>query len=292
MRASAPLLGTIFLLCAPWVTGVRGVPGVLGVPGVQGTLLAQSTDLRPLWFADLRYERDAFRGGSPVWTDWWAARGTLYRELGRGTLGIGGSLERRFGRADESVTVDAYHDLWTGAYGNVRLRAAPGAEVLPLSDVRGEIFQAFGGPWEGSAHLWHLNAGGPDVTLGGLGLARYAGAWYVRAIGSLASSGGRETGSGRLAARRFLGGSREYLEISAGGGGEVVTVGPGPELDVRDTWFAQITAQRYFWILGRPAEDPEVGSPRRVGVQVTGGLHDFEGIPRRIRFGLGMIASF
>ncbi len=89
-----------------------------------------------------------------------------------------------------------------------------------------------------------------------------------------------------------MGGTRQYVELSAGGGGEVVTVGPGPDLQVRDTWFAQVTAQRYFWVLGRPAEDPDIGSEHLVGIQVTGGLHEFEDIPRRRRLSVGVIASF
>lgn len=131
---------------------------------------------------------------------------------------------------------------------------------------------------------------GPSLVL--LGLSRYAGSWYIRAIGSLASSGGQETGSGRLSACRYMGGTRPYVEIS-GGGGEVVTVGPGPNLEVRTTWFTQITAQRYFWVLGQPAPnpDPRVGSERLLGIQLTGGLHDFEGIPQGRRLSLGLIAS-
>lgn len=246
----------------------------------------------PRWLADARYVRDAFTGDSPIWTDWWAVHASLYRQFDRGSLGIQGAIEERFEQTDRSVAVDAYRDLWNGAYANLRLRVAPDADVLPRSDYRGEIFQAFAGPWEGSAHVWFMNSAGPNVTLGGVGLARYAGPWYVRTVGSIASTGGKETGSFRISARRYMGTSRQYVELTGGVGGEVVTVGPGPDLQVRDTWFAQITAQRYFWVLGRPATDPEIGSERLVGVQVSGGLHEFEDIPRRRRLSIGVIAAF
>lgn len=255
-------------------------------------LEAQVPDDENRWFVDARYVRDAFTGSSPIWTDWWGAHTSVYRQFDRGSVGIQGAVEERFEQTDRSVALDAYRDLWEGAYANVRIRVAPEADVLPKSDFRGEIFQALAGPWEGSAHVRYLNSGGPNVTLGGLGLARYTGSWYIRATGSIASSGGTETGSARLSARRYMGGTRQYVELSAGGGGEVVTVGPGPDLQVRDTWFAQVTAQRYFWVLGRPARDPDIGSERLVGVQVTGGLHDFEDIPRRRRLSIGLIASF
>ncbi len=231
------------------------------------------------WFGGAFYERHFFDGSAEAWTDWETVRGLFLRQFDSGAFGVEATYEDRFGTRDETVAADAYLNLWTGSYANLRIRAAHDAEIVPYSDWRLEVFEGLAGGWEISGSAWLMNVPGPNVSVFGFGLGRYVEAWYVRAIGNVAESAGTRSGGGYLSARRFFeDDGRQFVEMSAGSGGEAVVVGAGPILEVRDTWFAQATLQRFFW--------------NTFGLNVSAGVHDFEGIPVRRRLTLGLITRF
>ncbi len=231
------------------------------------------------WFAAVFYDRDLFAGSSPVWTDWETLRTVAVRQFDRGALAVEAERTERFDFADEALAIDGYLNLWSGAYGNLRVRAGSQSQVTPRSDWRLEVFQSLAGGWEVAGSAWHMNVPGPNVFVGGVGVGRYVSAWYLRARANLAEISGTRVGGAALSARRFfMDDGRQFIEGAAGFGGEAVTVGPGPLLDVRDTWFAQVTVQRTF-------REP-------FGFHVGLGVHDFERIPARRRVTLGLTARF
>jgi YaiO family outer membrane protein len=245
--------------------------------GLLAVLAPNSVTAQEPWFGGLYYDHDSFSGDA--WESWEALRASLTREFGSGAIGIEVERVERFGRADAAVAFDTYANLWPGAYANLRTRYAPDPEVLPTADLRLEVFQSLPQGWEASGNARVSTVPGPNVTVLGLGLAKYVSAWYLRGLGSIAEVGGSRSGGGAFFARRFLADDgRQFVEGGGGFGGESVAVGPGPALDVRDTAFLQISFQR------------TVRAP--FGIHATVGAHDFEGVPLRTHVTLGLNARF
>lgn len=236
---------------------------------------ASSTD----WFGGIHYDHETFSGSSPVWSDWSTVRALAVRRFDRFSLGLEAASVERFELSDRSLAGEIYLDLWEGAYAHLRVRGTPQADLLPRADLRIEVFNSLGGGWEGSGSLWRMNVAGPEVTVFGVGVARYQAEWLLRGQGTLARIAGDNALSGGIFARRFLGTtSREYFEFGAGTGNEIVVLGAGPILDSRSTWFLSGRVQRMLH--------------QHLGVNLGAGLSDFEGIPLRRTLSLGLIAQF
>jgi YaiO family outer membrane protein len=230
------------------------------------------------WSAGVFYDGDYFPEASPEWADWSAMRALVQRRVGTATLGVELATVRRFEARDQNVAAEAYVVLWGQAYAHVRGSVTPDAHVLPLSDWRLTLYQGLPGAWEASGSLALLNVPGSDVTIAGLGVARYVRQWYLQGRATVADVGGERAGAASLAARRLLGEGTEYLQASAGWGREMVVLGLGPVVDARSTWFVALTAQRFV---------TEV-----FGVHVSAGLNDFEGVPRRRSLTVGLLARY
>ncbi len=240
--------------------------------------MAYPDTVPPAWFAGLWYERDFISSDLPQWTDWAGVRAAAVRELPRGAIGLELFVAERFVLRDRGMLVDAYGELWNRAYGNLRLRVTPGADVLPGKDVRGELFQAWPGGWELSGSGWWMDFPEHDATVLGVGLARYLGSWYLREVVTLGRLAGESALSARVLARRYLHPPREYVEVSGGVGKEVVVLGAGPVVDVRGTRFVQAGLQKFLtptW-----------------GVAATLAYNRFQGAPSRRGGSVGVLARF
>lgn len=230
------------------------------------------------WFAGLRHDREFIGSDLPQWTDWIQNQAVIVRDFTGGA--IGGELFQveRFGLKDHGIALDMYKDLWRGSYGNLRLRATSDADVLPKLDVRLEVFQAAASGWEVSGSYWRMDFVENDVDIFGAGLAKYYRNWYFRGVTTMSTLAGGSAFSFSGMARRFLDPPREYLEISTGVGREVVVLGPGPTVDVRNTRFLQGRIQRFFnswW-----------------GLSAGLTYNRFEGAPERIGLSFGLITRF
>jgi YaiO family outer membrane protein len=231
------------------------------------------------WFGGLYFDHDSFGESVPAWESWQSVRASIVREVDGGAIGLEVERVERFGRSDLAAAADLYVNLWPGSYANLRARYAPDPEVLPAADWRLEVFQSLPGAWEASANARLSTVPGPNVTVLGLGIAKYVSAWYLRGLGTVAEVDGTRSGGGAFFARRFFADDgRQFVEAGGGLGGESVAVGPGPTLDVRDTAFFQISFQR------------TVRGP--FGAHATVGAHDFEGLPLRSHVTLGVTARF
>jgi len=230
------------------------------------------------WLAHLSWERQFPGSDLPQWSDWTSMEVGLLRDFRSGAVGVQAFRVERFGAVDGGAAVDVYRELWSGSYGNVRVRVAPDAGILPDADARIELFQALPGAWEVSGSWWRMDVPAYDVDVLGVGVARYVGQWYLRQVTSLSFLAGESALSASLSARRYLGSSREFLELGAGVGREAVVLGAGPAVDTRDTRFAQVRMSRF---LGR-----------RWGVTGTAGYHAFEGTPDRKLLAVGILARF
>jgi YaiO family outer membrane protein len=201
---------------------------------------AQATDEEP-WAASVRYERDRLSGGRADWQRWTAS---VQRRLGPGTLMASLVRQRRFGRVDEALVLQAWRDLWTGAYAHVRAGVGPSARIRPQRALEGDVHQAFG-PWVASARYGWRRYRGDAVHAFGPGLARYAGAWYLYTRTTAVPRPGTWALAQRVGARRFFGPADTYVEATVGVGRSVEIVGPDAALQAGRTAFASLRLQ-YF----------------------------------------------
>lgn len=247
---------------------------VLGVLALPAAPVSAQT-----WFAGTYLDLDSFAGANPAWDDWQVLRAVAVRDFSWGAIGIEATRQERFGLQDETFAVDVFAQLWPGAYGNLRGRIGPDAQVVPLSDWRLEVFQSLAGGWEVFGNAWLMNVPGPNPLVLGGGVGRYMAAWYLRAVGNVAEISGTRSGGLAFFGRRFFeDDGRQFVEFGAGLAGETVAVAPGPILEVRDTRFVSVTGQRF---LAGP-----------LGASFGLGLYDFEGVPFRRRVTAGLIARF
>jgi YaiO family outer membrane protein len=218
------------------------------------------------------HEHTFISSAQPGWTDWTETRVGFTHTLARGAIGGEAARLERFGQTDVALTADTYFETWPGAYVNIRGRVTPQADVLPSWDVYAEVFQSLGGGWEASASSWRMNVPAADVSVFGAGIGRFAGAWYLRALGRLSRSAGSDVGSTLVSVRRYLGDSRQLVEVSGATGREVVVLGAGPVVALRHTTSAQVRAQKFltsiFGASGALSFDTFEGAPDRVGLSV------------------------
>lgn len=235
-------------------------------------------DTLPRWFVGIHYERELISSDLPAWTDWTQSRASVTRELSSGAIGVEAAHFERFGRRDVGLTLDAYRNLWGKSYGNVWLRMAPGADVLPNVDARVEIFQGVAGAWEVSGSYRRMDFDATDVGVVGVGLARYVRDWYLRVVSGRSTVAGRSTWSFAGTARRLLNPPREYIDLSGGLGREATIVGPGPTVELRRSHFLQVRIQSFL--------------SAHWGVVAAASHNRFEGTPVRRAFSIGLITRF
>jgi len=205
-----PLL--TFLLAA-------AAPGI-GVSDTGQVTRPRETDTT-VWTASLEYGFQAFTHVDAAWQTWTAR---FERRTAAGAIALEAGDATRFALWDQSLALDAYPKLWRRAYGNLRIGVAPGARVLPRSDVLAELYQGVGGGWEISGSYRRMSYPGQSVNLWGASIAKYLAHWYVVARATAVPQAGKLGGGAWLTVRRYLATTDDYLEVSGGGGSEVVTL--------------------------------------------------------------------
>lgn len=194
-----------------------------------------------LWEGRLQYEYDRVSANR---LDWRALELGVRRDVGDGTVAVTAIRQARFGRDDLGVRLDGWHDLWTNAWGHLRVGVGPGADVRPRRTVEGGIHQAVGG-WEGAVTYAWRRYRTEDVHLVRPEVARYVGRWYLRAFAFVVPRRSEWAVSSGVAARRSLSPPRSYVEGRIGGGRGTVLVGPDAILQTVQTYFASLRFQRY-----------------------------------------------
>lgn len=146
---------------------------------------------------------------------WHENSATLRRRFVRGSIGIELLQAERFGDSDTAAAVDAYVDLWTRAYANVRLQHS-GDGLLPDA-WRAEVFQGVGRGWEVSAGIDQLRFDRSTADIYSVGLGRYAGDFYARVRSRHVPSSDSLSHQATLR-WYYQGDADDYLEASAGTG--------------------------------------------------------------------------
>jgi YaiO family outer membrane protein len=232
-------------------------------------LAAQAGDTGQVWRASAGYGVESFASQRADWQAWQLR---LERRFRGGSAALEAGDASRFAVWDQTAALDTYHTLWARAYGNVRVAVAPGARVLPRADVTAELYQGFAAGWEASAGWRLMSFPGQRVDIWDASLARYAGAWYLRARLTAVPQSGRLGGGLALEARRYLRTADDYLDVSAGAGNEVVTLPPPAAPVVAASRFLAARYQGFFTThvgIGAGATyNAQQGVPDRRGIQV------------------------
>lgn len=224
-----------------------------------------------LWRARAGFE---YTGLSSGFDEWLAYRASVGRSFDFGSVSIEGQRARRFGSWDNQGGIDAWVDLWDKSYVNLRALFAGGAEVLPRGDWMAELYQGLGGGWEISGFYRHMDFAEDNADIYGGSIARSVGDWYLRARGSTSRGSGAAGAGGSLAIRRYLKTTDDFIEVSGGGGREVIALGRGLHRTVRST-SAGLRLQYYFtdhW-----------------GVYANGALEDPDNYATRVTTGGGLL---
>jgi YaiO family outer membrane protein len=182
---------------------------------------AADSSAQAAWRAGLEYGFESFTTGRATWQTYTAR---VERKFVHGALALEAMDATRFSLWDQAAALDAYRTLWRLAYGNLRVALAPGARVLPRSDVTAEVYQGVRGGWEASAGYRRMSYPGRGVDLWGASLGKYVGDWYVVARGTAVPRSGKLGGGASLLVRRYLQTADDYLDVSGGLGSEVATI--------------------------------------------------------------------
>lgn len=149
--------------------------------------------------------------------DWNEYEVALRRKFDRGSLALEMLRADRFGNHGTAWALDGYVSLWDRAYANVRYQH--GGDLFADNAWRAELFQGVGNGWELSGSYDHMEFGGSDTDMYGVGVGRYWGNFYAR-YRMLHVPG---VGSGSLSHRAqlryyYAGNADDYFEVSAGHG--------------------------------------------------------------------------
>ncbi|MDX9753517.1 MAG: YaiO family outer membrane beta-barrel protein [bacterium] len=190
----------------------------------------QSITPHPFWEAAFSYD---FTDLHPSGSDWQIHTTAIRRETESGVIGIEGILAERFNYWDEGVAVEAYHELWDNAYGNLRLQGMEDAEVMPHFDGWVEIYQGILDSWEVSGSIRYMNFTDGDIKIYGVGAAKYIGNWYLRGKTTFSTGLGTTDVSQTFLIRHYFGVTDNYAHFQVTFGDESTLIGEGPHIESR-----------------------------------------------------------
>ena len=232
------------LVRSPWRPVWRALLVLLLLLGAAAPLHAQSPsdDAPGGWEAAAFY---TWQHLSDQRVPWQMMKALVQRRHAQGALILEAAHVRRFGRGDASVSVDVWQDLWPQAYVHAAVDYAPSPALLPGQAASAELYQAVPGGWEVAGSYAQRRYPTQPVHLVGAGLAKYVGAWYLRAKTTVTRLYGRFSIVQGLRARRYLNPPREYVGLQIGGGRVVEVVDEGPVIETVRTVFVTAQAQKY-----------------------------------------------
>jgi YaiO family outer membrane protein len=222
--------------------------------------------------AELGYAVEAFTRDRAAWQ---TVRAQVAHRIGRATLVAEAAAASRFDQWDQAVSAEAYAGLPGKLSGYARVQVAPGAGVLPRTDLAAALDRGLGGGWEVGASYRRMGFRDAAIDVIGLAAARYAGPWYLQARAGLVPEAGRTGGWLALRVRRYRVAEQpdELIEAGAVVGQEVVLLGPSVAPQVRSTGSVDARVQRRLTAVWSVAAGVswarEDGVPSRFGVNLS-----------------------
>lgn len=156
---------------------------------------------------------------SPVRSDWSDYGLSLRRHFERGSLAVEWLGADRFGLSDRAWALDAYVNLWSRAYANLRYQVGPDAELFPGRAWRAELWQGLRQGWELSGSYDHLAFRNSEVDIYAVGVGKYVGNFYLRGRALYIPGDGSDRIGYRGQVRYYYAGDGDnYVEINGGTG--------------------------------------------------------------------------
>lgn len=197
-----------------------------------------------LWSASLSYSTSDF---TPTRDRWHEYTASVRHYWERASLAAEYLKANRFDLADDAVALDAYIDLWSRAYANVRYQYSADAVLYPDDAYRAEIFQGYGQGWEFSGSYDRMNFTNSSVNMYGIGLGKYTGNWYYRWRTLFIPSAAKAGVSHRAIARYFFSGNADdYVELNGGfsRGGDYRR--QSQIVDITSSWTVGAAVRKYY----------------------------------------------
>jgi YaiO family outer membrane protein len=155
-------------------------------------------------------------GNGPHWNDQAAS---VRHYWDRASLAFETLRSQRFGERDYAWALDAYTQLWRGAYSNIRYQHAPAARLFPGSSGRVEFWQSLGGGWEASISDDVLAFPSTRVNIVGASLGKYVGNFYLLLRHqNILSTGSHSAGDRALVRYYYTGEADNYVEGAVNSG--------------------------------------------------------------------------
>lgn len=167
--------------------------------------------------------------------------------------------------SDERLSLQAYPQLWKGAYAYLDLAAAPGADAVPGSSGHLEIYQSFLKRYEVSLGAGRIKAAGTEgVTVLDASAAAYLGPWYPNLRVQWSDAGTGAEFSWMAGVRRFLA-DASYLWAAVGRGTRTFEAGSVEEILAGPAWFFEAGFDIYVFgnvkLRGLVSRRSETGGP-------------------------------
>jgi YaiO family outer membrane protein len=185
---------------------------------------ARSLNTPPWWQADVTASGEAFASRLSAWQ--WHDVAVRYR--GRSAShAFEAFTARRYSEWDSGFALEESITLGRGTYVAIRAQLAPGATIVPRSDLSATWYQAIGAGWEliPSARLMSF----PDnrVPIWGLGVGRYVGLWYLSGRINQASQAGEHGITTSAGVRRYAADAApDFVDLTVSYGHEIAVLGP------------------------------------------------------------------
>lgn len=202
---------------------------------------AASSAVPPWWEIGVNLSAESFTARLTPWQ--WHTVGLRYR--GRSvTHGAELFTVRRHARSNLGFALEETGVLPGRAYFTLRAQVAPGADVIARSDLSAELFKSVGDAWEINPSLRLMSYETVSIPVLALGVARYAGPWYLRARLTGARLSGTNGYTTSASARRYFAESTtDLVEASAAVGHEVTVLSPAM-VDLRRTSDVAVRGQK------------------------------------------------
>jgi YaiO family outer membrane protein len=176
--------------------------------------------------------------------------------------------------SDERLSLQAYPQLWKGAYAYLDLAAAPGADAVPGSSGHLEIYQSFLKRYEVSLGGGRMSLTGSGATVLNASGAAYLGPWYPNLRVQWSDTGTGTEFSWSAGLRRFLAGA-SYLWATVGYGIRTFEAGSVEEILAGPAWFVEAGFDLYVLkdikLRGSMSHRSESGGPKSTALALTTG---------------------
>jgi len=218
---------------------VGSIAGTVRPLHAQSSANAETTEV---WGAAAVYTWQHVSGQRAPWQ---VSKVLVQRRHAQGAVILEAAHVYRFGTGDAAVSIDVWQDLWSQAYLHAALDYTPDPTLLPGEAASAELYQTVAGGWEVAGSYAQRRYPAQAVHLVGAGLAKYAGAWYLRAKTTVTRLYDRFGIVQSLRARRYLDPPHEYVGLRVGGGRVAEVIDEGPLIETVRTVFVTAQFQTY-----------------------------------------------